>query len=334
MSVALMALFTTATTVALASATATSTDNRARVGASALAQRELEYVSQAITQGAGSSALRDEGTVENPHVAEELDTGANQEYRFAIDGERYKVVRTAEPWETTTGSACEADTISEKTVYGTLVTVTVTWDGMGDLTKPHVASQIFPPKRDETLGVDPSKGVVAIGVKDSTGAPLGGIQVRLTGGGGPWTKTTNAKGCVAFEVTPDQDGSEYQATLLGDGKSAWVNPTGQPNPAITVTVQPGKSQAQWFEDGYDRAASLKVRAINAASHAVEYVQIEPPSDTGGGTRLAKVEGEFAQFDNVYPGVYYLTVLGVEDLLPPVRVELDPGAKPEITLEIP
>ncbi|MDR2380576.1 MAG: hypothetical protein LBE08_05280, partial [Bifidobacteriaceae bacterium] len=45
-SVLLLVLFTTATTVAVSAGTNTSSDNRARVGASALAQRELEYISR------------------------------------------------------------------------------------------------------------------------------------------------------------------------------------------------------------------------------------------------------------------------------------------------
>ena len=340
-SVVLLALFTTATTMVLAQATGTSTDNRARVGASALAQRELEYASQAITQGEGSSALRKagiNGTVVNPNVPAELDTGPDQEYRFLLDGVRYKVVREATTWETTAGSACEADTVSGKTkfVYGTLVTVTVTWTGMGETTRPHVASQVFPPKRDETLGTDDSVAVVSVGVEDIAGVPQGGISVQFTGPGTTLTRTTSAKGCATFEVTPDPAGTDYVATLFGDGKSVWVNPSGEENPSYTYPkVKPQDSAIYVFEDGYERAAQLTVKVVNAQALAITTVQIEPVSDTAGMTRQAVLDiGGSAIFSLVYPGLYYLTALGAEAVLPPQPVELEPGTSPTAELVIP
>ena len=62
------------------------------------------------------------------------------------------------------------------------------------------------------------------------------------------------------------------------------------------------------------------------------VQIEPVSDTAGKTAWADLDaGGSAEFPLIYPGVYYVSALGVEE---PVRVELEPGADKTEQLVIP
>ncbi|MDR2253186.1 MAG: hypothetical protein LBD97_04880 [Bifidobacteriaceae bacterium] len=323
-SVALLATVVTAASLLLSSGVRTSRDSRARAAASSLAQRELDLASQEITDGRGSGALRDAGLAVNPNLPAELDSG-DPEFAFALNGQTYRVERRAELREASSGSACDSETIGDKKVYGTLVTVTVTWQGMGASTRPHVAAEFFPPRRGETLGLDPARALLAIrveGVAGATGAARAGVRVEVLGHGGPpGPVVTNSKGCAVVEVTPPQtNGATYTVRLLGGQSGTWITPGGAETPIMEVTeVLPGASRIVEFPP-YDRAAQVTVLVTGDIS-GVFSAQIEPASGTLGGARQATLDAVgLAQFGNVYPGTYFVTAGGSA----PVTVELGPG----------
>ncbi|MDR2453827.1 MAG: carboxypeptidase-like regulatory domain-containing protein [Bifidobacteriaceae bacterium] len=323
--IAVMAVFTLAAAAVVATTSATSRDNRARLGASGLAQRELEFASQAIA-GGGAQALRAAGLVANPNLSAELASG-EAEYAFKIDGQRYRLTRQAELWQARTGSACESETIGGQAVWGTIVTVTVTWEGLGQGAKPHVAAQVFPPMRDETLGLDPGQALLAVKVGGGAGAGAGaaraGVKVEVAGQGAPsFQATTDQTGCALVPVTPPPGAlGLYQVKLLGDGSGQWVTPGGDDHPVQEVAgVAPGASRRVGFPP-YDRAAQLTVNVVGASA-AVGSAQIEPASGAQGATTAKTLDAAGrARFDKVFPGTYFVTA----GQAAPQTVELAPGA---------
>jgi hypothetical protein len=344
-SVFLLTLFTAATTVAITSSTSTSFNNRARVGASTLAQRELEYVSREITQGDGAAKLRAMGEVANPHVTAELaaegvspGTASHVEFGFALDGTAYRVVRQVDRWAASSGSACDSETINDKTmIYGTLVTVTVTWEGMSQAAKPHTASQIFPPKRNETLALDPGQALLVVEVEgevDATGSSRkAGVRIKLATASGKElaTKVTDKKGCVAFEVTPVAGAEDdYIATALGDSTSTtWVSEGGATEPTVEFTdIVPGDSRINPIKP-YDKAATLTVQ-VSGEIGTVAAVNLSTSSSEPGTQANIDETTNKAVFEHVYPGLYYVSASG----LTPVPITLAPGSSESIELVFP
>ncbi|MDR3359985.1 MAG: carboxypeptidase-like regulatory domain-containing protein [Bifidobacteriaceae bacterium] len=334
-SIAVLVVFTTAAAMAVSAATATSVDNRARVGAAALAQRELELAAEEIAWGKGADAMRAEGEVDNPNAPPGAASG-DAEYGYKVDGVNYRVTRRASLWEASRGSACDSETISDKRVYGTLVAVTVTWRGMGDSVKPHIAQKVFPPKRDETLGLDPTKALLAVKVEGAAaaggaGSGTKGVRVEVTGPGAPaGAAVTNARGCVALEVAPPAAGGSYKVTLLGDGANTWVTPGGAERPSAEVSgVTPGASRIVEFPP-YDKAARLIV-LLSKPSPAIGAALIEPASQELGVSTQASVDASGrAEFTGVYPGTYYVSA---GDSVP-VTVHLAPGQTATVEVDIP
>jgi hypothetical protein len=241
-------------------------------------------------------------------------------------------------WAASSGSACDSETINDNTtIYGTIATVTVTWEGMGASTKPHTASQIFPPKRNETLALDPGQALLVVevqGAADAAGNTLKeGVRVELSGtGGDPIAKVTNAKGCVAFEVTPTAGGAnDYVATLLGDGSNNWITPGGEKQPTVEfLDVKAGDSYVQTAPP-YERAARLEV-SVTGSVDSVSAVHLRPRSgDLTAAHQEPLDEGtNKAIFTDVYPGEYEVYA-GTSPL---VDVTLAAGEFKQANVEVP
>jgi hypothetical protein len=333
-SVLLMTVFTGAAMVAIMSSSATSTDNRARVTASGLAVRELDFAAQMVAASeTGVSDLILAGQVANPHLDPELTSISTGQYPFSLDGEDYRVVRTAQPYYSGTDSPCASADPSLGTRAGVLVTVTVSWASQGEDSTPHVASKLFAPNRNSGSGLGNDAALLAVtvtGADSSAGRP--GVTVQVTGDGyQPPPSVTDSKGCALIPVKPNSAGSSYTVTI-DPGK--YVNKAGgiaQPSQVVSMVVPQSWRQVAFTD--FEPAASLrvKIKGMNEAVHVV--------SLSGSGGILGDHEVDFViepegadeiVITRLYPGSY-----GVRAYTSPsVSVSLEPGVEGYVELEIP
>ncbi|MDR1186258.1 MAG: hypothetical protein LBK95_02175 [Bifidobacteriaceae bacterium] len=328
-SVVLLSVFSVAVAVVVTSGTAASADNRARISANGLGQRELDIVLEEI-MAYDSAAATLRGEAINPNLAEEMKfehlhpggTDPNPDYPFKMDGEAYRVVRTVAPRTNTAGTSC----LSAGTVVGDLgdtVTVSVTWASMGAGTAPHVVSEFVPRHREANTGEDPNKAIVGVQVSgqsvDGTTARAG-IKVTISGPGATGgVQTTDSRGCAAFEVAPPPAGADYDVQLLGHDAAPHVTPLGQSQPVKKQTgVTPGSSALVAFTN-YDHAARMMVTVVGV-NESVQQVVLEPMFSGGGDTIYGAISGGTANFESLYPGSYVVRA-GLSD---PVAVTLAPG----------
>jgi hypothetical protein len=328
-SIVLLSIFSIAVALVVTSGTAASSDNRSRVSANGLGQREVDIVLEEITADQSAAAsMRGESV--NPHLAEEMKyshfnpagTDPDPDYPFKMDGESYRVVRMVEPRTNTDGTSC----LSTGTVVGDLghtVTVTVTWASMGAGTAPHVISQFVPRNRDASTGSDPTKAVVAVQVSGQPVAGItarGGVKVRISGLGAPGTtQITDPRGCVAFEVTPPAGGGDYDVQLLGADSATYVDHLGQSEPVKKQSGVIAGTSALVVLSNYDQAAHMTVTVLNS-NPSIQHVFLEPMFSGGGDTIQEPVKGVSATFSNLYPGSYVVRA-GSSN---PVAVTLTPG----------
>ncbi|MDR1294222.1 MAG: hypothetical protein LBK59_04595 [Bifidobacteriaceae bacterium] len=310
-SVVILSIFGIVAMATVSQGAVTSADNRARIGAAGLAQRELDEAGTKIAASAeGASLLIGEGLVANPNPQAGLSVGATGDYGFSMDGQKYRVEREASLYDNHVNSPCTDAALADQSAQGTLVTVTVTWEGMSAGTKPHVASKVFPPHGDASAGSDPTKAQLVVKVEGDTGSgpgPRQGITVNVSsssGGGGGLS--TDASGCVVFVVTPDPGGTEYEVTLgaPGGGQDVWDN--GDPAPVKTQVLYPGKSEPVRFLN-YSLSGRVSV-TVNGTTPEGTMVVLEPMW-AAGATAEAEVITGTAVFEHVAPGTYSIWIDG-------------------------
>jgi prepilin-type N-terminal cleavage/methylation domain-containing protein len=147
----------------------------------------------------------------------------------------------------TPGSSTTVCTGTGSTLAYKLVTVTITWPGMGTTR----------PIRGDTLkavgvgqdGYDPSTGSLAVLVAGTTGTPTAGVTVTLSPGGA--AETTGSDGCAVF---PALAPGSYTATVSVPGYVGTSNTT-------TATLNNLGVAAQSVRRGtlyYDTAGALDV----------------------------------------------------------------------------
>ncbi|MDR3359821.1 MAG: hypothetical protein LBO20_04065 [Bifidobacteriaceae bacterium] len=326
-SVVVLTLFSAAALSAVGAATASSTDNRARVGAASLAQRELDLIGHELTAkpDALSSLIASGGGVAvNPNQDPSI-AGSSADFPFVLDGEAYRVERRVSP-QIGPGSEALCENASNPTKgvrQGALVTVTVTWASLKDSSKPHVASKLFAPPKDTAAGLAQGTAVIAVKVtgKDGVGgaAARAGIRVEASGNGASEVQFTDKRGCAVLSVTPGGASVDYTVTITG-GQKHYVDPAGDPAPSQQVSgVGQGAWQSREFKN-YDLAAALSVHVKNK-NELVNAVTLTPASLGSGEARQAPIgPGGIAVFENVYPGIYSVAA-GNSD---PVMVTLAPG----------
>jgi type II secretory pathway pseudopilin PulG len=318
-SVVLLSVFSVAAMLVVTSGTAASADNRARITAAGLAQRELDLVSQVITGSPnGAQLVVGEGEVTNPNLVDELSATPGgiptSDFPFALDGQKYKIVRNAAAYDTAVKSPC-SDGSGVEAAQGVQVTVTVAWEGMGAGTSPHVVSKVFPPGRRASAGIPAGQAQIVVRIQGSAqGADYGprpSIRVEVTG---PDVLTpsvnTNSVGCAVISVVPAPAGSSYTVTLGGyqGGSAAFVNPAGNPSPSQNVGAKPDQ-RVQVQIENYSEVATLKVNVINA-TEAVQMVWARPWSPEGGGDSAAALVNGVATFAALAPGKYDIMIGGV------------------------
>jgi hypothetical protein len=332
--VVLLSIFTIAAGMLVAQGTQTSADNRARIGAAGLAQRELDLVAETVTESIhGAQSLFSPQTAINPHLSTELDSG-DPDYAFTVDGDRYKVVRYAQYQAIGTGSTCDSGSVL--TQFATLVKVTVTWEQMSAGTKPHVAYSLLPPHRGLAGEGISDKAVIAPKVKGKVADPevwRPNMRLRLTGPGTSLEAVTDTNGCAVFVVTPPAGAAaDYEVTLLGseDG-TPYVLPSGDGQPVWTeYAVKAGETRMGHEFEPYDRAASLTVKVTGADSTVLE-VKLVPFGSGAGDDFKAPLEADgTAEFASLYPDTYMLQV----GAAPPVSVTLLPGEHVEEAVVLP
>jgi hypothetical protein len=330
----LLTLFSVAVFAVLSQGESASADNRARVVASGLADRELKLAGEAvIAAGALAGPLAGLEDEVNPNVPADMDSG-DARYAFGVEGEKFMVERHVELRAVGSGSACntvEGGSLSQSAL---LVTVTVSWKGMGAATRPHTAAKLFPPSRDATLGL--GSGEAALGVKVSgTLDPGGGgvagprpnVRVQVTGAGTSATAVTDSAGCAIFLVKPLGGESNYEVTVLGyTGAGVFVTPSQEVHPTRTEPlVSAGESRTVNFDD-YERAASFTALVTGGVADSVS---LAPASGIVAPVVAGVVGGE-AVFDVVWPGIYSVEINGV----PVVTVTLLPGDQAEKSVQVP
>jgi type II secretory pathway pseudopilin PulG len=341
-SVVLLVIFTGAVMVALTTGSATTSDNRARIVAASLAQRELEIVGQEIgaTTGAATAMTSGTGLAINPHPQTAVGGGEGPimkgpaEYPFAIDGELFRVERLAVP-QAVGASACDETGLAGNRQMATLVTVTVTWESMGSGSAPHVASKLFAPNKNASTGLEPDEALIAVRVSglgaDSSAAARSGIRVELTGPGSvAGVRPTNDKGCVLFKVKPPSSGdASYTAKLVGHMTgAAYITPGGALNPTESVDmVKQGDARVITFSS-YDPAASLTVTVANLHD-GVFQVNIWAAAGGAGNLQSATISGSTATFEHLYPGTYTIQAGSSDEKV----VVLGPGEHGTATLAV-
>jgi hypothetical protein len=269
-----MTVFSIAAMTVISSGTAASADNRARITAAGLAQRELDYASEIITSSPGGAGelLSNGGKGPDSQPPKGTET-RDPDFPISIDGQRYRVVREAAPYDNGVSSPCvnpNPDQLSAQPAMGISVTVTVTWEGMSGGARPQVATKIFPPRHEAATGLDPGQAqlVVFVEGRDNATDPAGpvlGVEVAVDG---PNVQTaphsTNTAGCAVFLVAPDAAGSDYKVELKGyRGSSDYVDAENKINPVKLEAVKPGESKPFAFVS-YSRAASLTVDVAGGA----------------------------------------------------------------------
>jgi hypothetical protein len=311
-SVALLSMFSVAGLVAVASGAASSADNRARIAANGLAQRELSLVGeQIIGSPLGAAELLAQGSggkVINPNRSPELQgSHVDPDYPFALDGEEYRVERTAEPHFVGAGSPCvKPDAETDR--YGTMVRVAVSWKSAGPGARPHEVAKYFAPAAESGPGLEAGTALLVVtvtGPPDSAGSVYRkGVPVEVTGPGiPPQTQNTDAKGCTVFVVKPEPSGSDYTVKLGGSGTGKYVTPAGKEITVESVSgVIAGQTQMVKIEN-YAIAASLEITISNwNKDMKVIFVErTDPPSDA---EILVPLNGKSTvKVNNLYPGNY-------------------------------
>ncbi|MDR1188356.1 MAG: type II secretion system GspH family protein [Bifidobacteriaceae bacterium] len=333
-SIAMLSVFSIAAMTVVTSGTAASADNRARITANGLAQRELDYASEVITGSSiGAKELLAKGEVANPNLPDAMKAaGADPDphFAFAIDGQKYRVVRTAVPYLGEVKSPCNPGAAGEQAPQGTLVTVTVTWEGMSAATGAHVSSKVFPPQKGAATGMEAGQAqlVVRVTGKDASGAGgRQGIGVEVSGTGVTTpSQATNGAGCAVFLVKPEAVGSEYNVKLTGHaGGTEFLTPGRMAKPEQATTLKPGDSQSVDFQD-YSQSARLTVQ-VAGAPVSVQIVEARPLFVDGGAPAKADLIGTEAKFESLSPGLYSIEIGG----LPRGEVELAPGANELVTV---
>jgi hypothetical protein len=335
LSVVLLSIFTVAAGVVIAQGSTTSSDSRARVVAAGLAQRELDIVAETIAASPeGANDLLDPSTVSNPNLTSELSSG-NAEWAFKVSGQRFKLVRQAQAQTVGLGSPCDSTASGGGSItrLATLVTVTVTWEGMGNSNRPHVASRLYPPNPKAEVGLGTDKAAIGVrvtGMANPETSDRAGIRVQVTGPGYTGSAITDARGCALFVVKPPVGGyGDYDVQLLGStGGGHFVNLIGEERPTQTVlTVSAGQSRNITFVN-YDDGGGLTVTVVNAGPTDTEVVLL-PAMGGAGSERTAPIVDGKAVFSGLNPGQYSASVGATS-----ISVTITAGSSTQAQLVIP
>jgi type II secretory pathway pseudopilin PulG len=306
----LIAVFSASLLLSMGAATRASADNRARIGAAGLAQRELALAGEMIHQAGGSGAALVASTAVNPHLdASVAGSDPGSRHPFTLDGQSYRVERSAQ-LRSIKSESCPDPSTSAGRLMSTLVTVSVTWAGMRPASRPHTVSKLFPPAKGSEGAIPKGSSLVVVRVKGlddgAAGSDRAGVRVSLAGPGGGTMLTTDAEGCAFTYVKPPPAGADYTVQLLrGPGGAKYVSLAGVEQPIQPLlTVVPDTSRLVTF-DAYDLAGEVSVEVEDPAAWdpPLSEVGLLPSVGGAGGRRNLPFDGGTVLFEGVYPGVY-------------------------------
>lgn len=212
--------------------------DRNRVAASTLAQRELE-----VTRNQFFSKLQGPKTISVNQVVNPNPVPATQAVGqpSIVDSVAYTVTREAE-WQTPAGvgtsSPCDNGGTAELAYLH--VAVSVTWVRMGSV-KPVTSDTLLTPTKGT---YSDTTGHIGVKVVDRDGAIVSGQSVSVSGPSGTTTSNTESDGCAIFAFLPP---GAYTVTLL---KPGYVDQSGASAPSYSATVTAGtiyKLPVAWDE---------------------------------------------------------------------------------------
>jgi type II secretory pathway pseudopilin PulG len=342
-SVVLLSILSIATITLFTATQRTTAQNRARIAAANLAQRELEFAEEQITAsdsgGADlvAAASLTDGHLINPHPLNGSDPGEP----YTVDGMAYTVEVVPRPHLVDGGSACAPDGPDDAQgadkLFATLVTVNVTWTSMGTAL-PETVSQLFAPH----LGVVSSEteantSVIVVSVAGSAAAgsvarPNVAIVVENAQGEGTYVGTTNGSGCAPFSIPiPEGTTGTFRVRLEGSTvpTTTYVSSDRQTQPTRNNIVVDGPHRLVRVEfENYDIAGKLTV--VVAGSHPlVDSVRVAALNGLTAPFLVPLVNGE-AEMTDLYPGTYTVSVATGDS----ATVTLGEGQISSVTLAVP
>lgn len=237
-------IFAGALSVTLLNSLSVSKVSRQRVAASNLAARELEIVRNKFsTSNIAALAIAATSSVTNGNPL--VGTGDS-----VVDGTPYTVQRDVQWLPTGTGvSACDGGALVSSPSLQ--VFVTVTWPNMRNAA-PVRAETVMTPLKGTTDAL--ATAYIATRVQNADGTFAESVSVTAAGPGGTFVHTTDASGCVVFQVGT---AGTYNVTLNTAG---WVDQTGtQISIKTPVVAAVGTMVTKTMT--YDAAATMNVKYL-------------------------------------------------------------------------
>ena len=170
-----------------------------------------------------------------------------------VNGVKYHLTRDSQ-WisANSTTNACDSPPSGPNQLAFIRVTVRVSWDNMKGVEPIQSQTILSPPIKT----FDNNTGNIPVKVTGLNGAPVAGIDVKLTAPDATFkVQQTTTEGCVFFAYVPGlPTGQVYQISLNEPG---YVDFNGNPTPTATSGVTIGVTMGS-VAFAYERASSLRL----------------------------------------------------------------------------
>ena len=337
----LFAGFAAALLTLLLASQAMGVSNRNRIAAANLAAREVDTVrSTFFASTTAAQDLVNQGTVTNPDPL----AGGTVGSPLVVDGTAYTVVRTS-VWNPVLGatSACDGGSLFSNAAV--LVTVTVTWPGMGSV-EPVKNSALLSPGKGN--GLSGTAAFAAVKVVDSTGAANPGRGVKVVGDNGDTRSgLTDDAGCAVVQLAPGSGGAQYRAVLTDTGYMDIVGGVTNPDRSLGL-VLPGtlNTAAGTTPFTYDRPGHLALAVVDAGGAPVDDAAVAALGlraqvrSTGSGPAIDQTVtltgSSTAVPTDLWPTTYAVDFnpTGATPAPAPVATKVSPGQTTTVTLQLP
>jgi prepilin-type N-terminal cleavage/methylation domain-containing protein len=294
-----------------------SVNNRNRVAAANLAAREIEYVrEQFMATTSGPLDVAGAGVVTDAHPL----SGGVAGDPLVVDGTPYTVVRSVAWNPTGTGvSACEGGSLVSHPDL--IVTVRVTWPGMGTI-PPVTNSTVLAPPRGE--GLSTTASFAAVSVTNAAGEPSDGRTVTVYSSGESQTGLTDPSGCAVIPLNPPASGAQYTAKFPDPG---YVDITGTTSPERAIGLVQQGTLTSNVEISLDRAASVTIHltgGVSAADAAGATVSLYQSEASGSSIIQKTLTGLDTTVTGLWPTDYSAFFGSTLPATMPSSVTLAPG----------
>ena len=292
--------------------------NRNRVAASNLAAREIEFVrEQFLATSSGPLDVANAGVRTNAHPLAGGTSGAP----LVIDGAEYTVEQSS-AWNPTgtSASACDGGGLVNHPTL--IVSVRVTWPGMGTIT-PVTNTAVLAPERG--IGLDTTAAFAAVSVKDAAGQPSPFRHVTVYSTTENVSGVTDMNGCAVIALAPPTAGSSYTAKFTDAG---YVDITRTEFPERSIGVITPGTLSSSSEISLDRAATVTIQVtgtITAAEAAGSTVSLYQSEASGSSIIPITLTGLSTLVTNLWPTDYTAFFGSKLPSTMPAMVTLAPGA---------